>query len=146
VGYEVHDTTVTDKMEHLLPLLERQRDELEPGRDIAPALAAYEALENMNRLLAMLLVHDGSVVGYAIGYLGPHMHYTGMTYLHNDVLYVAPEHRGRAGVLLMRATERAARERGATMVSWSAKPDTPLERLLPSMGYGKFETIYTREL
>lgn len=145
-NYQVVTTTVSGKLHLLMPLLKQHRDELEPGCEIAPEVKAYEALERGGLLLSLLLLCDDEVVGYSIGYFGPHMHYSGITCVHNDMLYVLPEHRRQGGLMLMRETERTARERGANTISWHAKPDTALEHLLPRLGYKAFETIYTKGL
>ena len=70
-----------------------------------------------------------------------------MLYCHNDVLFVAKEYRrGRLGLGLIRATEREAKKRGAQMVSWHAKQGTALEALMPRLGYGVQDIIYSREV
>lgn len=150
------ETTVSDKLAALLPLLQAHRDELATTphlMEVAPNLEAYRALEQSGALLALVAYAgapdsaEQTIAGYSISFIGPHMHYSGLRYAHNDVLYLAPQHRGgRAGVQLIRMTEQAAREKGARMIMWHAKPDTALEQLMPRLGYRVQDTLFSKEL
>ncbi|HEY5993341.1 MAG TPA: GNAT family N-acetyltransferase, partial [Gallionellaceae bacterium] len=103
--------------------------------------------EQSGALLALVAYAGDEITGYSINFVGPHLHYSGLRYAHNDALYVAPEHRGgRLGLRLIRETERLAKEKGARMMMWHAKPDTALEQLIPRLGCGVHEIIYSKEL
>jgi hypothetical protein len=65
----------------------------------------------------------------------------------NDLLFVRKSHRrGMTGMRLITATERAAKERGVKMMLWHAKPGTTLDRMLPRLGYGIQDVIYSQVL
>lgn len=144
------ETTVSDKIEALMPLLCLHRDELATARHLmalAPNVDAYRTLENTRSLLALVAYAGEEIAGYAVSFIGPHLHYSGLRYAENDVLFVKPEFRGgRLGLRLMRETERLAHARGARMVMWHAKPDTALAQMLPRMGYGVQDIIYGKEI
>ncbi len=148
--FHICETTVSDKADALMPLLQAHRDELATARhlmEVAPHLEAYRALEQNGALLALVAYRGDEIAGYSINFTGPHLHYSGLRYAQNDVLYVKPEHRGgRLGVRLMRETERLARERGARMMMWHAKPGTALEQMLPRMRYGVQDIVYSKEV
>ncbi len=148
--FKIVETTVSDKLAELLPLLQAHRDELATNQrlmQLAPNVDAYRALENTRSLLALVAYRGETIVGYSINFIGPHLHYSGLRYAHNDALYVAPAHRGgRLGVKLMRATENLACARGARMMMWHAKPGTVLEQLLPRLGYGVQDVIFSKEI
>jgi GNAT superfamily N-acetyltransferase len=148
--YTIIETTVSDKLEALLPLLRLHRDELATAKHLmalAPNVEAYCALENTRSLLALVAYAGEEIAGYSINFIGAHLHYSGLRYAHNDALFVAPAFRGgRLGVRLMRETERLAKARGARMMMWHAKPGTVLEGMLPRMGYGVQDVIYSKEI
>ncbi len=144
------ETTVSDKLAELLPLLQAHRDELATNQrlmQLAPNVDAYRALENTRSLLALVAYRGDEIAGYSINFIGPHLHYSGLRYVHNDALYVKPEHRGgRLGLRLMRETEWLARERGARLMMWHAKPGTALEKLMPRLGYGVQDIVFSKEI
>lgn len=148
--FKIVETTVSDKAAELFPLLQMHRDELATAKhlmEVAPNLAAYRALEECGALLALIAYLDEEIAGYSINFIGPHMHYSALRYAHNDALFVTPEQRGgRLGLKLMRETERLAREKGARMMIWHAKPNTTLEKILPRMGYGVQDVIFSKEI
>lgn len=110
-----------------------------------PAWDKYLALERNGTLLSIGAYAGVELVGYSVGLVLPHMHYQGMIYYQNDVLFVAPEHRrSRLGVDLIEATEAAAEERGAVWHAWHAKKGSTLDRLLDRRGYGVHDIIYGR--
>ncbi len=144
------ETTVTDKLAELLPLLRAHRDELATAKhlmELAPHLEAYRALEQGGALLALVAYRGDEIAGYSINFIGPHLHYSGLRYAHNDALYVAPAHRGgRLGMALIRRTEALAQERGARLMMWHAKRNTALGKLLPRLGYGVQDIVYSKEI
>lgn len=143
-------TAIADIEEHGSALLEqhyaeltlnKQRDKLSPDWD------RYYELERAEALLVIGAYSDDQLVGYSITIVQPHLHYTGTTQAINDVLFLASEFRGgRAGVELIRLTERMAEAMGANAMGWHAKQGTALDALLPRLGYGVQDIWYTRTL
>jgi predicted GNAT superfamily acetyltransferase len=148
--FKIIETTVSDKVAELFPLLQAHRDELATAKhlmEVAPNLEAYRALEQCGALLALVAYLDDEIVGYSVNFIGSHMHYSGLRYAHNDALFVKPEHRGgRLGLKLMRETEWLAREKGARMMMWHAKPNTALEKILPRLDYAVQDVIFSKEM
>lgn len=98
-------------------------------------LAAFEGLE------------ANTLVGYAVTFVHQHLHYRGLTYAQNDVLFVTARHRkGSVGLSLIEETAKAARARGARLLVWHAKEGTKLDALLPRLGYGVQDVIYSKEI
>lgn len=155
-NYRLIETTISDKQQALLPLLQMHAGELatHPAlMRLAPNWDAYHALENTRALLALIayagdeLTGDNEIIGYSINFIGRHLHYSGLHYAENDVLFVKPEHRGgKLGVRLMRETERLAKARGARMMLWHAKQGSALTKLLPRMDYAVQDIIYSKEI
>jgi hypothetical protein len=53
---------------------------------------------------------------------------------------------GRLGLQLIRKTEEAAKERGARLMLWHAKTGTPLEKMMPRLGYGVQDIIFSTQI
>lgn len=114
---------------------------------LAPNWSTYEELERAGVLLVLAAFVGGTLVGYSATMIGPHLHYSGLIYAQNDVLFVSREYRNRVlGRDLIYATEQAAAERGAKLMVWHAKQGTALDRLLPHMSYGVQDILYSKEL
>lgn len=132
------------------PLLVEHWGEVARNKEVMvlkPNVLAYQALEDAGALISLGAFDDGRMVGYAVTICSAHLHYADLIYASNDVIFVAGSHRnGPAGIRLMRETERLALERGARLILWHAKPDTTLDRILPRMGYGVQETVFSRQL
>ena len=106
------------------------------------------ALEDAGLLVTLYMWDGDELIGYSCSFLSTHLHYSGLYYAHNDVLYLRPECRCAAlGKQLIAATEKAVGDRGARMMTWHAKPNTALDKLLGGdFAYGVQDIMYTREL
>lgn len=116
-----------------------------------PDWPRYEAMEDADNLLVFGAFVGEELVGYAINIVATHLHYRGLLMVHNDAIFVAQSHRGgRLGLMLLREVEKAAANLRQSlgyehhMVSWHAKPDTALNEILPRLGYGVQDIIYTK--
>lgn len=142
--------SVMDHVEQLMPLLADHAAELATRKDLmvlAPDWARYAAMDHNGLLLTLFVWADDVLIGYSCSFISQHLHYSGLRYAHNDVVYLTPEWRNNlVGVELLKETERCAKERGAALMSWHAKPNTALDKLLPQMGYDVQDIIYMREL
>lgn len=106
----------------------------------------YLSLEGAGLLQVLGVRIADKLVGYAVTTVRRHLN-SGERIGVNLALYVAPEHRGAAGGNLMLAVEAAVREARAVRMLWSAKPSSPLDRVLKQRaGYRRIETIYALEL
>lgn len=111
-----------------------------------PHWERYEALDDAGVLLLLGAWVGDQMVGYSLNFVTEHLHYSGLTYSQNDVLFVAPTHRG-IGKQLIAETERMAKERGAKMQLWHAKEGSTLDRMLKhSEHYGVQDITYSRIL
>jgi GNAT superfamily N-acetyltransferase len=142
---------ITDMLDQMWPLLSAHVRELATHPDIMhldPQVETYKRLEAEGRLLSIVLEHsDAGLVGYSINILSNNLHYQALTVCQNDVIYVTPSYRSEGGgTKLLRATEIAAQIAGCKMVLMHAKPDTMLDKILPSFGYGVQDVIYSRVL
>jgi predicted GNAT superfamily acetyltransferase len=147
----IREIRATEWIEQAWGLIEANREELTTNKDLLvlnPNVDTYCLLEDKGALLSIgAFDGDDEIVGYSVNILSPNLHYRDVQICQNDVLYVRKDKRqGTTGLKLMRETERLAKERGAQMLIWHAKPATNLNALLPHLNYSVQETIYTKVL
>lgn len=111
-----------------------------------PLTPVYVELERLGLLLALGAFKGEELVGYCTAFLSKHPHYRDLVVAQCDVLYVDPNARGSTGLRLKTHMERLALERGAVVMLWTARPDTPLEGVLKAQGYKVQETVYSKVL
>lgn len=151
--------TYTDQpISHLIegelwPLLVQHREELTTNKALMklnPDVACYRAMEEAGTCFSIVVRDGEQIVGYSINIIAPHLHYRDVLMVYTDALWTTHEHRSRIGVPLMDATRAASRARGAHLLAWHAKPDTPLDRVMRIQvrrGRARVQdTVYTEEL
>ena len=108
----------------------------------------YADLESRGMLLSLFALDErGEIAGYSINIVAMNMHSADTCYVQNDALFLSNAHRkGFAGIRLMKETEKAAKARGAKLMIWHAKEQTGLDRLLPLLGYGVLDVMYSKEI
>jgi hypothetical protein len=114
---------------------------------LAPDVDKYRAIEQAGKLFAVLAYDGDEMVGYSVNILDHNLHYRDLLQAQNDVLFVKPSHRaGRLFMRLREATLRMAAARGARLMLWHAKEQTPLAAILPRLGCKVQDVIYSEEL
>jgi GNAT superfamily N-acetyltransferase len=141
----------SDVIEDAQPLLVRHHAEIANYRaciPLSPDYAKYAVMEAAGKLLVVTARNDGIMVGYADFIMDSALHYSTVLWPENDILWVAPEYRGRmAGVRLIGLAEKTLKARGAVMLHFRSKTSHPaLGRLLVRLGYRPVETVYAKML
>jgi hypothetical protein len=114
---------------------------------LSPDVERYALLEREGRTLALFAYEGDALIGYSVSFIAAHLHYSDLVFAQNDVLFVTKRHRkGRAGLSLIRETEASAKRAGCQMIIWHAKQGTALDQLMPRLGYGVQDIMYSREL
>ncbi len=91
----------------------------------------YYALEEQDAVVCLAAWLGSEMVGYSVNVVYQHMHYQQVTVIHNDVLFVAKEHRGGGlGASLVEATETAGRYLECQVLLFHSKPGEDLEQVL----------------
>ena len=148
--FTIRPTSYAEVISKALHLLTEHWEEVALNKGVMmlkPDEARYLHLEAAGQFFALAAFDDDKLVGYSGNFIGAHIHYADLTYCNNDVLFVAKEHRqSPLGLRLIRETEREAQRRGARMVLWHGKPNTPLANILPKMHYAMQDIIYSREM
>lgn len=142
--------SVTEYIGQAGDLLREHWEELATDRRLmvlSPRVELYASLESAGQVIAVGAFDGDKLFGYAVSFLSRHAHYADLLVCQNDVLFVAKARRhSAAGIRLIRGSERLAAERGAGMFIWHAKPRTALESLLPRLGYGVQDVLYSKAL
>jgi ribosomal protein S18 acetylase RimI-like enzyme len=128
-------------------LIYAHQAECESHLDAAPAMDVeqIQRMERAGMALTIGVFDEGKIVGYCMSVLHPHLHYRELTSTCNSI-YISPAYRhGRHGLALMAAVEEAAVARGAKRFIWSAKPGSPLDKLLQAQGLSVEDHIYVRK-
>jgi len=114
---------------------------------LKPDEQKYRAAEENGMLLILAAFEGDKVVGYSVNIVTNHLHYADLITCSNDLLFVTEGKRnGRLGLQLIRATEKMAKERGARLMLWHAKQGTPLEKMMPRLGYGVQDIIFSIQI
>lgn len=128
--------------EHYLEIAHYKDIELDPDFE------AYEAAERAG-CVRVYTCRDiaGELVGYAVFFVRPNMHYRGSLQAVQDVLYVARAHRyGMAGVHLIKYAEQSLRAEGVQVVYHHVKRTNKVGQLLERLGYQAVDMIYAKRL
>lgn len=118
-------------------------------RVLDPDWVTYGNLEAAGRLIALAAFDGEAMVGYSVSIDVPsHLHYRGVHYVQNDVIFVAESHRATGvGGRLMAATKSHARSLGAIEMLWHAKKLSALDLALSQSKTAELvDLIYSQEL
>lgn len=118
-----------------------------PDADFRPDRARYQALEQAGVTRVFTARGEASrvLVGYALFIVSPHPHYPGVVFAMQDVVYVAPAHRGAGAIAFMRFQDDVLREQGAQVVYRHVTVRRDYSRALLAMGYRPEETRFIRD-
>lgn len=148
--FAIRPTTYSEVATKAMHLFEEHWQEVALNKTLMvlkPDVAKYQFLEKTGAFFGLAAFDGDELVGYSGNFIGQHIHYADLRYCNNDVLFVAKAHRASPlGLRLIRETVAEAQRRGARMMLWHGKQDTPLAELLPKLDYKTQDVIYSREL
>jgi len=148
--FEVRQSSVDEMLGNGQELFAKHWDEIARNKDVMvlkPDEAAYRRMEEAGSLLILAAVKSGRIVGYSVNFIVRHPHYADLMVCQNDLLFIDQAHReGGAGIRLMRRTEQEGKRRGCRLMLWHAKEGTPLAAMLPRMGYGVQDVVFSKQL
>ena len=131
-------------------LISEHWEELESRKDILQVNVDYERFEMLEKagmLLTLIAKQNTEVVGYSINILSTHLHHKDTLMCYNDLLFLTKSKRnGTLGIKLINHTEELAKVKGAKMMFWHSKTNTPLSKILPRMGNTLYEQVFLKEL
>jgi len=90
--------------------------------------------------------NEGEIIGYAVFFISPHLHYKDHVYANNDIVYIAKEFRksGLAVKLFTYAEKELKANYKVDVVSVSMKNAFPFYDLMEYLGFECIETIYSK--
>lgn len=147
---EIRTSTVSEMLANAGELFEEHWDEIALNKQVMvlkPDEPRYRAMEQAGSLLILAAWEGEALVGYSVNFIINHLHYADLRLCSNDLLFITRSKRaGRLGLRLIRETEKCAAKRGAQLMLWHAKQNTPLAVMMPKMGYGVQDIIFSKEI
>lgn len=135
-------------LEEVKPLLPRHYAELALDQDHVPLDPDYDEylrLDALGKIVTIAVRDAGALVGYFVGFVGPALHYRGLLQLSLDIFWIAPEHRGKmGGVLLFKAVEAEAKRRGVGRMFVGSKCHKDASFLFERLGYTEVERYFSK--
>lgn len=109
-----------------------------------PDVDKYKLLQEVGVLSNIVAYKDGEMAGYSVIFSQPHIHYMDDVYSYVDVIYVSNKFRNsRIGISLINETEKAAKQKGASVVMYHTKPEhNAIEKILMKKGYKHIENNF----
>jgi GNAT superfamily N-acetyltransferase len=127
-------------VEEIKPLIQMHYDEIALHKEhvlLDPDWDRYAAIDSTGNLLIVTARNEKmQLVGYAVFFITPHIHYKSTMIASNDILYLHPAYRkGRVGIRLLKDSETACRYRGVNKILWHVKFAKDFRNILYRLGY-----------
>lgn len=114
--------------------------------ELAPAAAQYQFLEDAGQLLIVTMRVEGELVGYYVGFIRPHLHYSKALHCYTDLFFIQREHRrGRNAMSLFRAVEDELLKLGVVRWFASCKLSLDMLPLFSAMGWTEIERNFAKK-
>ena len=137
-----------DVIDEALPLIENHFKEVDAHTDLGLDIdrIRYADLDDMGSLRVFTVrTPENVLAGYACFIVNYNLHYKTRLCAIQDVLYVAPEHRG-FGYLFIERCDQALKSEGVELVLQSVTVKHDFSRSLIRLGYKEQETLYAKRL
>jgi GNAT superfamily N-acetyltransferase len=131
----------------LSPLIKEHYKEIAHYQDIplAPDWDIYKRAEQMRSLYIYTARIDSKLVGYAIFFVRPNLHYSGSLQAQQDILFIKKEHRG-FGRHFIKWCDDELRKEGVQVVMHHVKAKHNFGPMLERMGYELIDHIFMKRL
>lgn len=113
----------------------------------APRFETYRMLDTSTMFFGLGAYLDDKLIGFA-AVLAPLMPHYGRSIATMESIFVTRAYRRKtgAGMALLREAQEIAREIGSPAIMISAPTESPLERVLPKLGFRATNTVFMRTL
>jgi GNAT superfamily N-acetyltransferase len=148
----IYDVPMSTFFSEECGLLEKHWKELSNNPSaiiLKPDVAKYLSLQDAGLLLNIVVYNDeDEMVGYAIIFNMPHIHYSDDYFAMVDVIYVSQEYRkSRIGIELIDKVEALCREKNSSVLTYHTKPEhAAIEKIIERKGYSHYENIFGKLL
>lgn len=108
-----------------------------------PDVERYKLMQDMGVLHNVVAYEESNIVGYAVVFIMPHLHYKDDKFAMVDVLFTDPSARNsRLGITLINKVEEMCREQKVSVLTYHTKPShNTIEKILSRKGFSHFENI-----
>jgi len=133
--------------EEAIPLIENYRQEIAYYADLKldPEFAKYAELEKAGFVRAYTARLDGKLIGFALFFFSPHLHFKSHIFAMHDILYIMPEHRGFGYKFLKWCNEQLEKD-GASVIYYAVNLHFNYGSLLKRLGFELADHLYTRSV
>lgn len=142
------ETKISDILDEAKPLLAKHWEEIAHFKDIVldPDYDQYIKLEELGITRTFCArTDDGVLIGYAVFFIRPHIHYKTCNMAFQDVLFIHPDHRG-IGYFFVKFCDARLQEYGINVVSQHLKAKFDFSTMLKRLGYELMDHIYVKRL
>jgi len=140
---------LTPKLEaELMPMLQAHHDEISKYQDIPLEVdwLTYYTAQKVDCFVIYTTRVDGELIGYLSFYLHYHGHFKGHLFALQDSLYVKPDSRGKAGIKLIKESEKMLKKRGVSVVMQYSPAKQDIGGLFERLGYTSDEVAYSKRI
>ena len=131
----------------IYPLFEKHWAEIAHFKDIPlnPDTARYFQLDAAGFMRVFTARAEGKLVGYAVYFVMPHLHFKQSRHATQDVFFIDKEHRG-FGMRFLRWCDEELRKEGVQVVANAVSEANDYSLVLRRMGYKRSDQMYVRRL
>ena len=143
------ETLTEEFIKEIYPLLVSHYNEIAYYKDIELKIdwEKYFTLQTIGCLRIVTARDKGQLIGYAVYFVSPNMHYLDSIQATQDILFILPHHRGKmCGVRLITKSEEILKEYGVEIVHHHVKIAHDFSPILDKLGYALVEKIHSKRL
>lgn len=144
---EYKEERLHDCLDDIKPLLESHYDELSvtKGYPLSPNYEVYLKMQELGSLVVVTARDKGTLVGYIIFIVSPHLHYTTCKTAMDDIYFIKKEYRtGRTGLRLFQEAEKVLKSHDVSRILLSCKVHLDHSRLFKHLGYKHIEYVFDK--
>lgn len=132
----------------LLPLLPLHYEELAAYKDIPldPDKDFFVKADEAGMVRVYAARENGKLVGYAVYFVRQDIHYKSIKLAQQDLIFIAPERRGRFGLRFIRWCEEQLKAENVRLVMCHAKVHNDFGGVFERLGYKAVDKIFYRRL
>ncbi len=131
-------------------LIELHWEEIALNKDfikLNPCWDSYHELEDKGKLKIFTARDKGSLVGYFVVIVTPHLHYKDHLFAANDILYLHRDYRkGFTGIKLIKFCEECLINDGVSILTINTKTHQPFDPIMDRLGFNLIERVYSKPI
>ena len=118
-----------------------------PDIPLVPDFAKYQRMAQLGLLRIYTVRENSKLMGYALFFVGPGVHYSTSIQAALDIIYLDPSLRGKlVGLRFIKWCDEQLRAEGVQVVYHYSSLRRNIGSVLHRLGYQKIQDLYAREL